>query len=204
MDEYTEKEIKQTIEEGKRFVNLVNQYSKMELVDKGSSLLSMIFLIIIVVSLATISIFCLCMALYHWLQSKTNDPVLSYSIIALALLFLCTLIILLKKSFIEAPVIKMLNRCLSGKESQDSSGSLKSKKDVINRKSGLIDDIKNSGDELKQNLKDSFSPKRNTPTGKKLDFNKLALYAVFAYKGIVWTNKIRRFLGKRKKTKKRR
>ena len=204
MDEIAEKEIKKSIEEGKKLVNLVNNYSKMELVDKGSSLLSTIFLVIIVISLATISIFCLCMALYHWLRSKTDDPVLSYSIIALALLFLCTLIILLKRTFIETPVIKMLNRTLSGKVYESDVNPVKSKKDLIRKKSGLIEDMKYSSEELKQNLKDSFSPKRNTPDGKKLDFNKLAMYAVFAYKGIVWTNKIRRFIGKNKKTKRRR
>ena len=98
----------------------------------------------------------------------------------------------------------MLNKSLSGKESENDVNPVKSKKDVIRKKSGLIEDMKNTGEELKQNLKDSFSPKRKTPDGKKLDFNKLALYAVFAYKGIVWTNKIRRFLGKSKKIKKRR
>lgn len=204
MEEYAEKEIKKTIEEGKRLVNLVNNYSKMELVDKGSSLLSTLFLTIIVISLATISVFCLCMALYHWLKSKTDDPVLSYSIIALSLLFLCTIIILLKKAFIETPVIKMLNRCLSGKTYDGNNNIVKSKKDVIRKKSGLLEEIKNSGEELKLNLKDSLSPKRNTPDGRKVDFNKLAMYAIFAYKGIVWSKKLRQFFVKDKKIKKRR
>ena len=204
MEEYAEKEIKKTIEEGKRLVNLVNNYSKMELVDKGSSLLSTLFLTIIVISLATISVFCLCMALYHWLKSKTDDPVLSDSMIALSLLFLCTIIILLKKAFIETPVIKMLNRCLSGKAYDGNNNIVKSKKDVIRKKSGLLEEIKNSGEELKLNLKDSLSPKRNTPDGRKVDFNKLAMYAIFAYKGIVWSKKLRQFFVKDKKIKKRR
>ena len=46
------------------------------------------------------------------LLSKTNDPVLSYAIIALSLLFICALIVLLKKVLIENPVIKFISNIL--------------------------------------------------------------------------------------------
>ena len=98
----------------------------------------------------------------------------------------------------------MLNRCLSGKAYDGNNNIVKSKKDVIRKKSGLLEEIKNSGEELKLNLKDSLSPKRNTPDGRKVDFNKLAMYAIFAYKGIVWSKKLRQFFVKDKKIKKRR
>ena len=198
MDENTEKDIAKTIDEGKRLIKLVKNYSKMEVIDKGASIISALILIIVVIALATIAVFCLSMALYHWLMSKTNDSILSFSIIALALLFICTLIILLKKSLIESPIIKLLNKIFSSKEDTESQNLVKSKKDIIWQKSSLIGDIKKSGEELKENAKVSLSPKRKTPNGSKFDYNKLATYAIFAYKGIVWTNKIRRFLGKGK------
>lgn len=199
-----DKEIAKTIADGKNFLQLVKNYSKMEVVDKGSSILSTVILIIVVIALATISIFCLCMACYHWLHSKTNDPVLSFSIIALVLLFICTLIILLKKSLIESPIIKMLNSKLSDKEDIEALDTVKSRKDVQREKSSLIVDIKKSGSELKTSAKESFSPHRSSPNGSKLDFNKLASYAVFVYKGIVWTNKIRRYFVKDKPKRRKR
>lgn len=198
MNENSEKGIARTIDEGKNFIHLVKNYSKMVAVEKGSSILSTVILIIVVISIATIAVFCLCMACYHWLKSKNNDPVLSFSIIAIGLLFLCTLIILLKKTLIESPVIKMLNKKLSDKDNFENIVAVKTQKDVLRQKSSLMVDIKKSGKDLKSSAKDTFSPKRETAGGSKLDFNKLVLYAVFAYKGIVWTNKIRRFLGKGK------
>lgn len=198
MNESTEKDIARTIDEGKNLMQLVKNYSKMVVVEKGSSVISALILIIVVISLATIAVFCLCMACYHWLKSKNNDPVLSFSIIAMGLLFLCTLIILLKKTLIESPVVRILNKKLSDKDNYGNIDAVKSQKDVLREKSSLMVDIQKSGKELKSSAKDSFSPKRDTASGSRLDFNKLALYAVFAYKGIVWTNKIRRFLGKGK------
>lgn len=92
----------------------------------------------------------------------------------------------------------MLNKKLSDKDNFENIVAVKTQKDVLRQKSSLMVDIKKSGKDLKSSAKDTFSPKRETAGGSKLDFNKLALYAVFAYKGIVWTNKIRRFLGKGK------
>ncbi len=205
MDETIEKEIAKTIDDGKDFVKLVKNYSKMEIVDKGSSILSTLILIIIIIAIGTIAVFCLCMAVYHWLKSKNNDPILSYSIIALALLFICTLTVLLKKHLIESPLIRMMNKSMSGKDELNMP-DVKTRNDLVRQKSSLLVNIKKSGRELKTSAKDSFSPKRKTANGTKFDFNKLATYAVFLYKGIVWTNKVRRFFGgsKVKKTKKRR
>ncbi len=195
MEDNTKNDIAKTIEEGKNLVQLVKNYSKMEIVDKGSSILSTVILIIIIIAIGTIAIFCLCMAFYHWLKSKTNDPILSFSIIAIFLLFLCTLIILFKKTLIESPIIKMINKALSGSEDLGNIPMVKTKNDVVRQKSSLILDIKKSGTQLKDEAKESFSLKHKTSNGSKFDFNKLATYAIFLYKGIVWTNKVRRFIG---------
>ena len=112
MADYQNEDIAKTIDDSKKVFQLVKDYSKMELLDKGSSILTGVILIIVVISLSAIAVFCLCMALYHCLLSKTNDPVLSYAIIALSLLFICALIVLLKKVLIENPVIKFISNIL--------------------------------------------------------------------------------------------
>lgn len=108
MAEFKE-DISKTVDEGKRWANLLKDYSKMEIIDKGSSIISTLILIIVLIALLTIAIFCLCMALYHCLLTKTADPVLSYSIIALSLIFVCSLILLLRKKIIENPLIRYLS-----------------------------------------------------------------------------------------------
>ena len=105
-------DIQNTIDEGKRLTNLIKDYTKLELIDKGSSLLSTLIIIIVIIAIVAIAIFCFCMALYHFLLAKTGDPCLSYSIIGIALLFLCSIIILLRKPLIENPLIKYLSNVL--------------------------------------------------------------------------------------------
>ena len=115
MAEYDNEEIVKTIDEGKKFIHLVEDYSKLELIDKGSSIISMVILVITIIALSTIAIFCLCMALYHCIVAKTHDPVLSYSIITLALLLVCLIVIIARKSVIENKVIKFLSKTLFNK-----------------------------------------------------------------------------------------
>ncbi len=112
MAEYDNEDIKKTIEEGKRLSSLVEDYVKLELVDKGSSIISKLIIIIVIIAISTIALFCLCMALYHCLLAKTQDPILSYSIIGFFLLFICAIIILMRKSLIENPIIRFLSRTL--------------------------------------------------------------------------------------------
>lgn len=115
MAEYDNEDIVKTIDEGKKFINLVKDYSKLELIDKGSSIISMVILVITIIALSTIAIFCLCMALYHCIVAKTNDPALSYSIITLALLLVCLIIIIARKSLIDNKVIKYLSNLFFNK-----------------------------------------------------------------------------------------
>ena len=112
MTEQNNNDIKQTIEESKRLSSLYKDYLKLEIIDKGSSLFSTLVLIIAIIALATIAIFCICMAIYHSLVIKTNDPILSYSIIALSLLFICLIIILLRKKLIDNTLIKLFSKVL--------------------------------------------------------------------------------------------
>lgn len=204
MDNNIDRNISDTVDEGKKLLQLVKSYSKMEILDKGSSVLSSVILIIIVLALATIAVFCLCMALYHWLLSKTDDPILSYSIISLTILFLCLVILILKNSIIKSPITRMLHKKLIDSEDFAFIDNVSTSKDIVRIKNNLVSDIKKSSADLKDHAKESFSPKRKTQDGSKWDFNKIVTYTLFAYKGLVWTNKFRRFLGKGKKKNKRR
>ena len=67
MSEIDNIDIQDTIDEGKRLSNLIKDYTKLELIDKGSSILSTLIIIIVIIAIATIAIFCFCMSLYHFL-----------------------------------------------------------------------------------------------------------------------------------------
>ena len=51
MADYQNEDIAKTIDDSKKVVQLVKDYSKMELLDKGSSILTGVILIIVVISL---------------------------------------------------------------------------------------------------------------------------------------------------------
>ena len=109
-------EFAETIDKSKKFLHLVKNYSKIELLDKGSSIISAIIMIIIIISIAAIILFCGCMALYHILLLKTGDPVFSYLMIGLGLLFLVVIFLLLRKHIVLNPVIKLLSKILFKEE----------------------------------------------------------------------------------------
>ena len=82
---------------------------------------------------------------------------------------------------------------------------IRSKSDLLREKKKLLREIKESGVSIKKNAKNNFMPTRMTSTGRtKVDINKLIAYAVLAYKGIVFTNKVRQFFSKGKSKKSRR
>ncbi len=112
MTEQNNNDIKQTVEESKHLSNLYKDYLKLEIIDKGSAIFSTLVLIVVIIAIATIAVFCICMAIYHSLVVKTNDPVLSYSIIALSLLFICLIIILLRKKLIDNALIRLFSKVL--------------------------------------------------------------------------------------------
>ena len=104
--------IADTIDGSKKFMNLVKNYSKIEIIDKGSSIISAVVMIIVVIAISTILLFCVCMALYHTLLIKTNDPVFSYMIMGLGLLLLCVILIMLRRHIILNPIIKLLSNIM--------------------------------------------------------------------------------------------
>jgi len=112
MAEYNNEDIEYTVVKGRELTSLLRDYIKLEVIDKGSSLLTFLLTIILVIAFATIAIFCLCMAFYHYLLQATNNPILSYSIIGLIFLVICLLILLLRKSLIENRLIKFLSNKL--------------------------------------------------------------------------------------------
>ena len=70
------------------------------------------------------------------------------------------------------------------------------------QKARVLNELKQSSKDLQTDVKDSFLPVRQTRNGTKIDYNKVLSYAIFAYRGFVWTRKIKAFFV-RKKGKKR-
>ena len=80
---------------------------------------------------------------------------------------------------------------------------IRSKSDLKREKQRLLRDIKESGVSIKRNARDNFMPTRLSSTGKtRVDINKLLTYAVLAYKGIIFANKMKQFLSKGKRRRK--
>ena len=187
------------IGDGKRLVKLAKDYSRMEIIDKGSSIISSIILALVIISLATIAVFFLCMALYHSLNNKVNDPVLSYSILAIGILFLCVLVLLLKKTLISKPTIKMLNTKLFSQSELAEGNTVSSSKEVSLRKAAIIKDLSVTVSDLRDKTVTSLSPRQRTSKGVKYDFNKLVSYALITYKGVMWAKRLRSLFKKNKK-----
>ena len=81
---------------------------------------------------------------------------------------------------------------------------IRSRNDLRREKTKLLRQINESGGNLKTEFKESFSLKRQTPSGAKIDLNKLVSYALIVYRGFVWTRRVRTFLsgGKKKRRRK--
>lgn len=65
-------------------------------------------------------------------------------------------------------------------------------------KARIFNELKRSSKDLQTDVKDSFIPVRQARNGTKIDYNKVLSYAIFAYRGFVWTRKIRSFFVKNK------
>jgi len=76
---------------------------------------------------------------------------------------------------------------------------IKSRKDLRWYKSNVLKEIKSSGKGLKTALISDFSPQIKTPTGTRINYGKIIDYALIAYKGFVWSKKLRSFFKSNKK-----
>ena len=62
----------------------------------------------------------------------------------------------------------------------------------------VLDELKQSSKDLNTNVKVSFMPVRHTVKGTRIDYNKIFSYALFAYRGFIWTRKISSLFSKKR------
>lgn len=81
---------------------------------------------------------------------------------------------------------------------------IRSRNDLKREKTKLLKQIRESGGNLRTDFKDSFNIKKQTPSGSKVDISKVVSFALMAYKGFVWTRKVKTFFsgGKKKRRRK--
>lgn len=119
------KNLQNTLDESKRLWGLVQQYAKLEMVDKLTFILTILIVGGVLVGLCTIAIFCFSMFFVTKLEHVTVSLALSYAIVGLCLLVLAVIVLLLRKSLVTRPIISSLMKEFF--EKQDFSEDVKRK-----------------------------------------------------------------------------
>ena len=119
------KNLQNTLDEGKHLWGLVHQYAKLEMVDKLTFVLTILIVGGVLVGLCTIAIFCFSMYFVTKIEQGTGNMALSYAIVGFVLLFLAILVFLLRKALVTRPVITSLMKEFFEKQDFDETSKLK-------------------------------------------------------------------------------
>ena len=103
-----DKDLQNTIDEGKQLWLLVEKYAKLELVEKLTFLLTVFILGGILFALASIALYCFCMYLVTAHEAQIGNLALSYVIVGGMLLLAALLIYWFRKNLISKPLIRSL------------------------------------------------------------------------------------------------
>jgi len=117
------KNLQNTLDEGKHLWGLVQQYAKLEMVDKLTFVLTILIVGGVLVGLCTIAIFC--MYIVAKIEQGTGNLALSYAIVGFVLLFIAFLVFLLRKALVTRPIITSLMKEFFEKQDFDESAKLK-------------------------------------------------------------------------------
>lgn len=110
MAEYLDSELKQTADEGKRLWTLVSRYTRLEMVDKLTFILSGLLLGGVLVGIAVVVVFCLSMFCITLLQAWDVGQPLSYVVMALLLSGAGYAILRKKEKLVTRPLLQALLR----------------------------------------------------------------------------------------------
>lgn len=118
-------DIRQSIDEGRRLWQLVQEYAKLEMVEKLSFLLTVFILGGVLFALCSIALYCFCMYLVTILAAQTDNLALSYSIVGFALLLAGFLIYWFRERLIVRPLIRsLMEEFFKKKEEEDLTDGL--------------------------------------------------------------------------------
>lgn len=104
--------IEQLFKELKKYIKLQTEYTKLELVEKLSILISTLIMVSIFIMLGVIVIFYLSFSLAYVLEPLVGGLKSSYAIISCLILLLIVLIAFLRKKLIINPMVKFLANLL--------------------------------------------------------------------------------------------
>lgn len=111
------------MEDGKRLWLHMREYARLELVDKLSLVLGALALGAVILALATVAVFCLCMYAVMSLQVFINNIALSYAIVGAFLLVLIAIVYVNRQRWIIRPIIAAFMREFFDEKPKDAPPS---------------------------------------------------------------------------------
>lgn len=106
--------IQQLFIEFKKYLELQKEYTKLEIIEKLSILLSTFILVVLVVTLSVVVLFHLSFSLVYVLLPLVGSLITSYAIIACFHILLIILLVLFRKKFIINPTVKFIAKLFLG------------------------------------------------------------------------------------------
>ena len=100
--------LRQLFVEFKKYLNLQKEYTKVEVTEKLSVLLSMLILILLIVILGMMALFYLSFTLAWLLAPAVGSITLGFSLIAILYVVLAILLVAFRKRLIIDPMVKFL------------------------------------------------------------------------------------------------
>lgn len=94
------------LDDGKHLAELVRQYAKLELADKTARILTTATLLAVMISIGALVLLCITLACVQAVEQLTANKILSYAIVALALILLMAIIALLRREIIIRPIVR--------------------------------------------------------------------------------------------------
>lgn len=107
-DDKSIENFRQLFLEFKRYLDLQKEYTKLELTEKLSILLSTLFIVVILITLTMMALFYLLFSLAYILEPLVGGLMVSYAIIAGVNILLMIVIALFRKQLIVQPMINFL------------------------------------------------------------------------------------------------
>ncbi len=107
-DEKSIENFQQLILECKKYLELQKEYTKLEIVEKLTILLSMLITVLILITLSMIALFYLFFALAYVLEPIVGNLAISFIIIAGISLLLIAVIIIFRRKLIISPMVNFL------------------------------------------------------------------------------------------------
>lgn len=106
-------------EAGKQYIELQKRYTRLEVIEKLSVLLSTLLLVLIISTLGIMFLFYLSFTLAYILEPVVGGLMGSFGIVSILVLTIIAFILLLRKQLIVNPIVKFISGLFSDAESTE-------------------------------------------------------------------------------------